>query len=143
VASHEQDGGVVRVDCSVVPEGGAFRVRASARWESTEGDGREAVASRYETYANVRSLTIEGLFTSGLEERNVKVTFEDDRIRIEQPDCAVRYRTDSRVKMGAGGPGVGPGRVAASLSCGTLVDRAGRYRCEGYADVWFEGCASK
>jgi hypothetical protein len=112
--------GKVTVTCSVLAEGDAFRVSASASQSGSEGG----------------TVTITGLFTTAREPQpNITVVFNRiDYGRFEQKDCVANYDVNPSA-------GVASGRVWAQVTCPTAVSNSnGERKCETYAQFRFENC---
>lgn len=112
--------GTVTVACSVLAEGDAFRVSASASLSGAEAG----------------TVTVTGLFTSArVPQQNITVVFSRrDYGRFEQKDCIATYDVNENA-------GVASGRVWAKVTCPTAVSTDnGEKKCETEAQFRFENC---
>ena len=115
-----QNGGSVRVSCSVTPAGDGFAVVASA---TLSGSGDLS-----------GSITIDGHFTATGEQTGIAATFTKGNTgTFRQKDCTVTYTTPLQT--------VAAGRVWGFITCPT-ADLTGQNRiCEAKGEFKFENCA--
>jgi hypothetical protein len=116
----EYAGAPVSIECSVIPDNGAFAVQARA---SVSKAGEKS-----------GTIYIVGTFPADKSAPvKVQASFQKDIGNYEQADCDVTYEAGTA-------QGVAAGRVWGKLRCPHMIEAAKSQDCEGTAEFKFENC---